>query len=278
MKTENLKDQFIALTDAEIRNIAPMVFSDTKSPDLSEHYHQFPTYKVMRDVMKQGWIPVAAEQVKVRKAKNEAIGKHKITFRNPDIVIENEDDTLIPELHLTNSHDGKSKFEFHLGVFRLVCSNGLVISDERFDAINNSLSIRHMGYNFQVCKDTVDKALEAFEYVTKDINDMMAFTPETDEQYNEIVAELTKAACEIRWPGMNDEESLIDPVQMNEYHRSEDKGRNMWLTFNRIQEAMINPKDLYDIHDRKVRSVKNINQKIEANKSLWTKAMELVAI
>jgi hypothetical protein len=51
---------------------------------------------------------------------------------------------LSQELFLTNSHDGFNSFQFRVGIYRLVCSNGLVVADEEFSAFR----IRHKGYTF----------------------------------------------------------------------------------------------------------------------------------
>ena len=49
--------------------------------------------------------------------------------------------TVFPQILLTNSHDGKNSFQFQAGLYRLICSNGLVIADTQFEAVK----IRHMG-------------------------------------------------------------------------------------------------------------------------------------
>ncbi len=46
-----------------------------------------------------------------------------------------------PELVLTNSHDGTSAYKFFSGVFRLACSNGMVVQSADF----GSISVRHSG-------------------------------------------------------------------------------------------------------------------------------------
>ena len=56
---------------------------------------------------------------------------------------------FILKLMLTNSHDGKNSFQFQAGLYRLICSNGLVIADEQFE----SVKMRHMGYSFEDLQD-----------------------------------------------------------------------------------------------------------------------------
>jgi hypothetical protein len=93
----------------------------------------------MDDMAVLGWNVVDAKEIKARK--NQGFQKHMLIFANPEIVINGADgDTVFPRILLTNSHDGKNAFTFQAGLFRLVCSNGLVIADEQF----SSMKIRHM--------------------------------------------------------------------------------------------------------------------------------------
>jgi len=38
-------------------------------------------------------------------------------------------DSLVPEIVLTNSHDGYASFQLMAGVFKFVCSNGMIVAD-----------------------------------------------------------------------------------------------------------------------------------------------------
>ena len=133
------------LNDAQIREQAPSVFSEKPSKEVSKHYTHIPTTKVINDMRTLGWDVVDAKEVKARKASTKGFQKHLIVFRNPDVVIDGQDgDTVFPQILLTNSHDGKNSFTFTAGLFRMVCENGLVISDTQFEDVK----MRHMGYSF----------------------------------------------------------------------------------------------------------------------------------
>ncbi len=124
-----------------IKVIAPSVFTTEKASHLSDKYVQTPTSRVVEDLMNLGWVVTKVQEVKSRKYKG--FQKHLVVFRNPDIMIKGENgDDSFPQILLTNSHDGKAAFNFRVGIFRLVCSNGLVISDADF----NNVSIRHTNY------------------------------------------------------------------------------------------------------------------------------------
>ena len=119
----------VSYTLDQIKAVAPSVFTTTKAAHLTDKYVQTPTSRVVEDLMNLGWQVTKAQEVKSRKYKG--FQKHLIVFRNPEIMIKGKDgDDAFPQILLTNSHDGKAAFNFRVGIFRLVCSNGLVISDE----------------------------------------------------------------------------------------------------------------------------------------------------
>jgi hypothetical protein len=78
-----------------------------------------------------------------------------ISFQNPDVKITKEVKDIngeiteivdsYPRIILTNSHDGFNSFKFMLGLFRLVCSNGLVLCTD--EMVN--MSIVHVKYDFE---------------------------------------------------------------------------------------------------------------------------------
>ena len=124
------------LTKANINSLAPSVFATTPSSDVSEKYTHIPTERVIDDMELLGWKPIEAKEVKARKKSTQGFQKHLLVFRNDEVVINGKDgDTVFPQILMTNSHDGKNAFNFEAGLYRLVCSNGLVIADTRFESV-----------------------------------------------------------------------------------------------------------------------------------------------
>ena len=58
---------------------------------------------------------------------------------------------------MTNSHDGRNAFSLHAGLFRLVCSNGLVVADQTFGQIK----IKHQWYDLDQVKEVTDEVVES---------------------------------------------------------------------------------------------------------------------
>jgi hypothetical protein len=149
----------------QIKTIAPSVFTTDKAPHLTDKYIQTPTSRVVEDLMNLGWEVTKAQEVKSRKYKG--FQKHLIVFRNPEIMIKGENgDDSFPQILLTNSHDGKAAFNFRVGIFRLVCSNGLVISDADFGV----MSIRHLNYTFESLQAKVAEMITKLPGLVQKIN------------------------------------------------------------------------------------------------------------
>jgi len=135
------------LTKEQIKNSAPLIFAEAPTnPDVSDKYLFVNTETIIDDLEKLGWLPVQAAQRKARKKEGTIFSKHMVAFQNPDIMITSQDgDNAYPRILLTNSHDGMQAFKFSVGIFRLVCSNGLVVADEQF----SDFKIKHKGYSFR---------------------------------------------------------------------------------------------------------------------------------
>ena len=135
-----------ALTDSDIEFICPVAFkekmtkTEIKNLGLSKHYSFVPTSRVINDLRTLGWNPVDAVQVKARKQSTNGYQKHMVTFENESYKTEGA--TEYPQLLLTNSHDGGNAFTLSAGIFRLVCSNGLVIKTEDY----GTRRLVHNGY------------------------------------------------------------------------------------------------------------------------------------
>jgi hypothetical protein len=234
-----------------IRSLAPSVFTTEKAKHLTDKYIQTPTIKVVEDLMNLGWEVTKVQEVKSRKYKG--FQKHLLVFRNPNIVIKgaNGDDSF-PEILLTNSHDGKAAFNFRVGIFRLVCSNGLVISDADFGV----MSIRHMNYTFESLQAKVADMITKLPGLVQKIN-LFKSTTLTETQMNDFA---TKAAA-LRTKKTVNIMDVLTPT------RTEDQGNDLWVVFNRVQEKILGGS--YTSGGRKARSVKNFQKDIQLNEQLF---------
>jgi len=234
-----------------IKAIAPSVFTTEKASHLSDKYVQTPTSRVVEDLMNLGWEVTKVQEVRSRKYKG--FQKHLVVFRNPEIMIKGENgDDSFPQILLTNSHDGKAAFNFRVGIFRLVCSNGLVISDADF----NNVSIRHINYTFESLQAKINEIIEKLPGLVNKINVFKAKTL-TEVEMNDFATKASQLRTK----------KTVNIMDVLSATRTEDQGNDLWVVFNRVQEKILGGS--YTSGGRKARSVKNFQKDIQLNEQLF---------
>lgn len=264
------------LTKEELERECPMAFKDTPTnPNLSKKYIHANTSTVINDLEKLGWFPTEAKQCRNTKKSSGIRSFHMIAFQNPNIKITktNDDGDVIvdayPRIILTNSHDGHNAFKFMLGIFRMVCSNGLVVCDDQM--VN--MTIRHTNYSFEELRMVVKNAIESVPNIVNTMNEMRNISL-SDEQKREIATEVVKIRKGI---DINDKcvvdktviEDILTPV------RDEDKGDDLWTVFNICQEKLIKGGFFNKTQQNKMRRVKSITsikKNMDYNQRLWLSA------
>jgi len=256
-----------SLTMDELKMICPEIATPEINPELRKHlgitdkYVHVPTEQVIEDVIKLGWSPINAYRVNSRKKRN-GVGRHMIKFVNYDFMQEGK--TEYPELLLTNSHDGTTAFKLDVGIFRLVCSNGMVIKSQDF----GSMRVRHYGYDFETIKGAVNTLVEQIPDYLKQVEDM-----KEQELERKQMLEFAREAALLRFKTANIEtiDKLVDVDDLLESTRKEDEGNGLWEVFNRLQEKVVNGKFNYALgkKERKARPVKGFKSQVKLNQDLW---------
>ena len=267
-----------ALNDEDIKYLCPVAFKDkmTKAEinrlGLSKHYSFVPTMNVVNDLRALGYEVVDAKQVKARKKSTNGYQKHMLTFEHPKYKVEGREE--YPQILLTNSHDGGNAFTLSAGIFRLVCSNGLVIKTEDY----GSARLVHKGYSFEAVQKLVKEFEETVSEVLNKITEMKKVQLTKEQQI-----EFAKKAALLRFTAKSyNEDNIADVVNIDDLlnvDRKEDAGNGLYEVFNRVQESLINGKYTYlgtKDKPRKARPIKNFKQNIEVNKKLSELAFELV--
>ena len=258
INTDSMMSNY-SLTLDQIKAIAPSVFTEAKASHLTDKYIQTPTSRVVEDLMNLGWQVTKAQEVRSKKYKG--FQKHIVVFRNPDIMIKGKDgDDAFPQILLTNSHDGKCAFNFRVGIYRLVCSNGLVIADAEF----SDVSLRHVNYTFESLQAKVADLISKLPGLVQKIN-LFKSTTLTEDQMRDFA---TRAAA-LRTKAHVDVDELLTST------RSQDEGSDLWVIFNRIEEKLVNGGYAYN-RGRKARSIKSFQKDVELNEKLWELAESYV--
>ena len=265
------------LTKEQIKEQAPVVFATAPTNDkVSEKYLFANTETIIDDLAKLNWYPV---EVAMRKSRggDTIFSKHMVSFQNPDVKIMNEGEVgAYPRIILTNSHDGLNAFTFRVGIYRMVCSNGLVVADEEF----SSFKIKHIGYSFDELRSVVTEAMTDLPNKVQVLNDMRSTILTVDQKREfAINAMLLRAGISPldEQPKYDDEtiEDILDPI------READKGSDdIWITLNILQEKLMKggySQALKGARVRKVRPIKSFEKGIEINQQLFKMAAEYVA-
>jgi len=251
-----------AISKEQVKQVAPSVFTKTGSSNVSEKYSHIPTERVMDDMEALGWNVVDAKEIKARK--NQGFQKHMLIFANPEIVINGADgDTVFPRILLTNSHDGKNAFSFQAGLFRLVCSNGLVIADEQF----GKMKIRHMGYDFEALQSLITEMVEKLPLTVESMNRFKNKQLSEDQKQ--------KFALEALGLRFDTDNKTFNVDEFLTPTRKEDEGNDLWSVFNLVQEKLVNGMVDYRAgsKNRKARRIKNFQQDVKLNSELYELAL-----
>ena len=246
-----------SLSHQELRELVPSAFATTQSQRVSNKYTFISTKTVLDDMNKLGWEAFNASQRKSRKSQDAQFTKHMIRLRNSSV---GKIGDSIPEVVLTNSHDGRNAFTLHAGLFRMVCSNGLVIADTTFEQVK----IKHQWYSFEEIRKIMDGMLEVVPKVISQVTQLNAVILDEDQQIDFA----TKALL-TRYPKGNEVlnvEDLLSPV------RTADRGDELWKIFNVVQEKLIKGGLVFNNKKekmQKLRPIINIDRRIDVNKKLW---------
>lgn len=264
------------LTKEDLQRQCPMAFKEVPTnPNVSNKYVHANTMTVVDDLAKLGWYPVQAKQCRTKKNSSGIRSFHMIAFQNENIKITKTTDDgnsvvdTYPRIILTNSHDGYNSFKFMLGLFRLVCSNGLVVCDNQM--VN--MSIKHINYTFDELRMVVKTAIEEVPNIVNTMNEMRNINL-NEKQKQELASEVLKIRKGIDENEQYEvEQSIIDDILSPV--REEDKSNDLWTIFNICQEKLIKGGFLTITNKnkhRKVKSITSIKKDMEYNQRLWKTA------
>lgn len=262
------------LTQNDLLRRAPSIFSEQSAINTTEKYQHISTIKIIEGLAGIGFLPTYAGQSACRLADKRNFAKHVIRFRHVDTLA--NQDGLIPELVLINSHDGLSSYRLMSGVYRVVCSNGLIAGNTYSD-----VRVRHQG---DVMKDVIEGSYEVINVsreILKSASNMSKIQLTTQQKLA-----FAESAHGLRF---EDGESLTDaikPEKLLSIRRQADQGDDLFTVFNVVQENIIKggirgyTRTEQGFMGRRVRTreVKSIDQNTALNRALWTLAEKMAEL
>lgn len=275
-KTARFDSQARALTESELREMAPSVFAVTAHDSRSDRFRPIPTIEILRGLAKQGFSVVGARQCVARDPGKAAFTKHLLRLRRLDDQQKYSVGDTVMEALLKNANDGSAAYDLLAGLFRIRCLNSLVASIGTID----SVKVRHSG-------DVMGKVIEGTYRVVNEADKVLAAPQDWSRvQLGDVQrSAFAQAAHVLRFGDADGNVTTpVLPARLLDVRREGDEGRDLWTTFNVVQENVIRGGLQGVGHNAAgqrrrttTRAINGIDQDVKLNKALWVLAEALKA-
>lgn len=250
-------------------------FNRNQGVGVSNRYKVFNTSELVQQFTSRGYSINQIQEQYYRDKALKGSGKHLIRLRHPDFKV--NIDGLIPEIILRNSYNGTSCFEISLGIFRLVCSNGLM-AGTKF----SSFKVKHVG------KDAIYKVFDSINQV----QESSQLLEQAVKRFQGVqltpnqISFFAHQAVELLVPK---DATNIEYLDILKVRRIEDRPNDLWTVFNKIQENALKGGLKYQIIDTDIvngqikhiaknnstRAIKSLDRLVKVNRELWNIAERL---
>lgn len=224
------------MTREQVRRAAPSVFAEAPASTVSDRYKFSSTATVLDELADAGWGTYRVSAKRALKEENKGFERHVLWLRHAEQskVAVGE---VVPEIVLTNSHNGDSSFRLQAGLFRLVCSNGLLVASAQVETVR----MVHTSYGTTSAIEAAGRVAATFPHAIKLVQAMWKQTID-----HRRALELAEEAMAIRF---GDRKNLdegkeaahwpFEPENLLRLRRSADREPSLWNSFNVIQENVI---------------------------------------
>ena len=257
----------LPLTLQQLQEQAPVLFTEEPHFQTSEKYHFVSSIDVINEIKSHNWHPVSVQQSSVKDEDKEGYQRHVVRFRHFDDLLSPKENAV--ELLLFNSHDRSTAFSISAGIFRFVCSNGLVIADSVFE----SYKIKHIGDRTNDIDTAIDKITSFKPQLEHKINTLESIKLSTGEK-----EAFAKSSLSLRFP----QHLEVDYKDLLLPHRDEDDKDDLYTTLNVIQENLLsgNVSGVNKESRRRFtsREITSIAKDKDINQGLWDIAERIASI
>ena len=231
-----------------------------KLSSVSDKYSFIDTKQIISKLEQNGYYVTQSDQIRPR-IRDPKVVRHFVRMRHAEYLAQTNG--TIPEILIVNAHDGSSSLKFMAGLFRMICSNGLIVQTAK----TASARLLHRG-------NASDQALELAQTVIMQAQEnarrIEIFRSKILAPV-EILQFATIASREI-WSGK------IEPKQLLLARRHEDTDDSLWSVFNRVQENLIKGGIAGRGSNGRRTRTRGIssNSSIDVNQKLWQLAEDFV--
>lgn len=248
--------------------------TNVKHQERSSRYVHVTTKEIGDIFESQGFGLVKYAQSKTKNELDQSHARHLVKFRyqNDNLKI---GDTK-PEIIIQNDGLGTRSLRINFGLYRLVCSNGLVVGSSFF-----KIKLNHDKNILTNLNDAIPKLLNQKDSLVDQYNKFIKSEITVGQ-----VQDLAKAAFEIQTANSSLDLVNIDLTQYLTSRRWADSENNGWNIYNRIQENMFRHK-IYaqvknDRNELEFKALKRVNENsqraLEMNQELWNAATNILKV
>lgn len=261
---------------SKIRDIAPAVLADKASNKMSDNYNYMSSLNIGRHLQDQG-LQLRKVSQQFSRGRDPRYQEHTLRFTLPNLVRAWAVNDSVPELVVVNSHNGYRSMRAYAGIFRMVCTNGLVVSEMNL----GFTKARHIGRNNteEMVIKSVDKMSDNLSFISRRVEAMEELMLTKHEQ-NMLAAKMIKARKAPAW---------LEPKMILEARREEDKPdgeegqRSLWKTFNVLQEKLTKEVSADELGNRRADgrgrgmvAIRGAMADINTNAKLWSSLEDFI--
>lgn len=222
-----MPDLMIKANDKKVRTD---IIEQKDGFNVSKRYIPIATQDVIKEIRKQaGEVKITGfTNANVRKPGKDGFQKHAVICELPDAdMIDGTKMNII----IFNSNDRSTSLKIFMGSLRMACSNQMVWGEQ----IAEPISIRHTQKDW---KESIKDLMDEYEIIKLETEQMIEDMMNKELSLVDTANLCYEVALELIEPDISGQ--ILDPMQFNSLHRVEDRGRDLWHTFNRIQYNMMN--------------------------------------
>ena len=250
----------------QIMQVAPAVGALEAHSSRGPRYAYVPTIQPLQTLLNNGWGVYEASQQRSRAADRDPYTKHMLRLRKLDHFKGDAFREEIPEVVLINAHDGTAAYNLFGGLFRFICSNGLIVGKTMA-----SFKVRHtVGPQTSAEVLAAGEAIvtEQFPKVLDRISLFKKLKIDEAAQYR-----LADRAVKLRY---GDTMAPFPATDLLQCRRDQDRDPTLWNMLNRIQENIMEGgwETRSTMFGRRsmVKGVERVSAVAKINTGLWDEA------
>jgi hypothetical protein len=221
----------------------------------SDKYGFVSSRAIIDNLQNLGFTPRKIEIQRANKIERQGFQKHIVRMRHSQLMPTLGEE--FPEIILINSHDGLSSLKMMLGIFKLVCSNGMVSG-----SVEDEIKYTHRKVNLDAINEGAMNLVGRAGRINDSVNRMKSRQLTITER-NDFIHQ----AALLRY----DEPNQIQLDSLNRLRRYDDRGDNLWNTFNRVQENLTQGRRYSGI-----RRITSPSADVAINRGLWNLAESIL--